>query len=340
MNSDDDGLWAGDRQQPLTISDVAKAAGVGESTVSRVLRGKGSVSDEARERVLAAAKHLGYVPNRIAGTLASAGSKLVALVIPSVTNIVFADVLSGAAPILNGLGHQAVFAVTDYDQELEEELIESMLAWRPSGLIVAGVEHSERSVSMMRGAGIRIAEILDTDSPGLDIVVGYSNLEAGRMSARFLASRGRRKIGYVGHDLQRDRRAAKRHEGFCQTLLGLGLHLADAEILPSLSSIELGRDGLAALLDRSPDLDAVYFANDDLAIGGLFHCMAHGIAVPERLALMGYNGLDVARLAPRPLSTIRTPRRLIGEMAAKLVCSREPSGVYDVGLELIEGATV
>jgi LacI family gluconate utilization system Gnt-I transcriptional repressor len=340
MASDDDRAWAPDRRQPLTISDVAKASGVGESTVSRVLRRKGSVSDEARERVLGAVKRLGYVPNRIAGALASVGSNLVALVIPSVANIVFADVLSGAAPTLTGLGRQAVFAVTDYDPQLEEDLIESMLAWRPSGLIVAGVEHTERSVSMMRGAGIRIAEILDTDSPGLDIVVGYSNLEAGRMSARFIASRGRRKIGYLGDDLQRDRRAAKRHEGFRQALAEMGLQLADSEIVPSLSSIELGRNGLAVLLDRTPDLDAVYFANDDLAIGGLFHCMARGVAVPERLALMGYNGLEVARLAPQPLSTIRTPRRLIGEMAAKLVCSQEPSGVHDVGFELIEGATV
>jgi len=340
MASDDDGVWTRDRQQPLTISDVAKASGVGESTVSRVLRGKGAVSDDARERVLSAVKRLGYVPNRIAGSLASVGSKLVALVIPSVTNIVFADVLSGAEPTLNGLGHQAVFAVSDYDPKLEEDLIESMLAWRPAGLIVAGVEHTERSFTMMRGAGIRIAEILDTDSPGLDIVVGYSNLEAGRTSARFIASRGRRRIGYLGNDMQRDRRAGKRYEGFRQALAELGLPLTDEEIAPSLSSIELGRNGLATLLDRTPDLDAVYFANDDLAIGGLFHCMARGIAVPERLALMGYNGLEVARLAPQPLSTIRTPRRLIGEMAAKLVCSQEPSGVYDVGFELIEGATV
>ena len=250
MASDDDRAWARDRRQPLTISDVARASGVGESTVSRVLRRKGSVSDETRERVLKAVKRLGYVPNRIAGALASVGSKLVALVIPSVTNIVFADVLSGAAPTLTGLGHQAVFAVTDYDPKLEEDLIESMLAWRPSGLIVAGVEHTERSVSMMCGAGIRIAEILDTDSPGLDIVVGYSNLEAGRMSARFIASRGRRKIGYLGNDLQRDRRAAKRHEGFRQALAEMGLQLADAEIVPSLSSIELGRNGLAVLLDE------------------------------------------------------------------------------------------
>ena len=323
-----------------TIYDVAREARVGESTVSRVLRGQGAVSEKARDRVLSAVRKLGYVPNRIAGTLASSGSRLVALVIPSVTNIVFGDVLAEAAATLTELGQQAVFAVTDYDPEAEERLIESMLAWRPAGIIVAGVEHTPRSFAMLRGSGIRIAEILDTDSTGIDIVVGYSNTEAGRASARFLLSRGKQRIGYVGHDLKRDLRAGKRYSGFCQALAEGGGRIVDAEIVPALSSIEMGRNSLVQLLERSPDLDAVYFANDDLAIGGLFHCMANGIAVPERLALMGYNGLDAARLAPRPLSTIRTPRRLIGRMAATLVCSQEPAQVCDVGFELIEGATV
>lgn len=337
-----DGAAGGPQDRPaaITLADVAREAGVGESTVSRVIRGKGSVSDDARQRVLETVRRLGYVPNRIAGTLASSGSRLVALVIPSITNIVFADVLSGAAPTLTDAGYQSVFAVTDYDPNAEERLIESMLTWRPAGLIVAGLEHTARAFAMMRGAGIRVAEILDTDAAGIDIVVGYSNLDAGRASARFLVSRGKKRIGYVGHDLKRDRRGAKRYQGFCQALAGLWLAVADTEIAPALSSIELGRNGLAVLLDRTPDLDAVYFANDDLALGGLFHCMANGIAVPDRLALMGYNGLDVARLAPQPLATIRTPRRQIGEMAARLVCSDEPSGIYDVGFELIEGATV
>ncbi|MDR3438844.1 LacI family DNA-binding transcriptional regulator [Telmatospirillum sp.] len=329
-----------DRPPAITIYDVAREARVGESTVSRVLRGQGAVSEKARERVLSAVRKLGYVPNRIAGTLASSGSRLVALVIPSVTNNVFGDVLAEASATLTGLGHQAVFAVTDYDQSAEENLIESMLAWRPAGIIVAGIEHAPRALAMLRGSGIRIAEILDTDSTGIDIVVGYSNTDAGRTSARFLLSRGKQRIGYVGHDLSRDLRAGKRYGGFCQTLADGGSRVVDSEIVPELSSIEMGRNSLAKLLERTPDLDAVYFSNDDLAIGGLFHCMSHGIAVPERLALMGYNGLDAVRLVPRPLSTIRTPRRLIGQVAARLVCSEEPSQVVDVGFELIEGATV
>lgn len=323
----------------ITLTDVAEAAGVGESTASRVLRGHGSFSQKTRESVLSAARSLGYVPNRIAGTLASSGSKLVGIVIPSLSNIVFPDVLRGANTVLVAAGFQPVVAVTDYDVGREESLVESLLSWRPSGMMVAGLEHSERTTAMLRHARIRVAELLDIDGVGIDIVVGFSNREAGRASARHLIARGYRSIGYVGHDLSLDLRAAKRFAGFRAVLAEAGLAFAGAEILPAASSIEAGRDGLARLLERCPDLDAVYFSNDDMAIGGYFHCLARGIAIPSGLALFGYNGLDVGRSAPQPLSTVLTPRVAVGEIGARRVCSDEPASVVDLGFELIEGAT-
>nr|WP_192257927.1 LacI family DNA-binding transcriptional regulator [Mesorhizobium silamurunense] len=323
----------------ITLTDVARAAGVGESTASRVLRGHGSFSAKTRESVLNAATSLGYVPNRIAGTLASTGSRLVGIVIPSLSNIVFPDMLRGANTVLVGAGFQPVIAVTDYELRREESLIESLLSWRPAGVMVAGLEHTERAGAMLRNAGIRVAELLDTDGEGIDIVVGFSNREAGRMTARHLVSRGYRQIGYVGHDLSRDLRAAKRFAGFRSALGEAGLDLAGEEIIPASSSIQAGREGLERLLERSTSLDAVYFSNDDMAIGGYFHCVSRGITIPDRLAIFGYNGLDVARSAPQPLSTILTPRVAVGEMGARLVCSDGPPTVVDLGFELIEGAT-
>ncbi len=184
-----------------------------------------------------------------------------------------------------------------------------------------------------------MAELLDTDGPGLDIVVGYSNRAAGEASARHLAGRGYRRIGYIGHDLAKDKRAAKRYAGFRDGLTQAGLVLAGEERVASPSSVEAGRHGLETLLARVPDLDAAYFSNDDMALGGYFHCLARGLAVPGRLALFGYNGLDVGRLMPQPLATIRTPRVEAGATAARLLCAGGPSTVVDLGFELIEGAT-
>lgn len=326
-------------QSTVTLAEVAEAAGVGESTVSRVLRNHGSFSRKARERVLEAVERLGYVPNRIAGTLASAGSRLVAFVIPSLSNIVFPDVLRGASGVLEQNRYQAVFSVTDYDPEREEALVAAMLAWRPTAVMLAGFEHAPGTRKMLGASGCRVVEILDLDGAALDLAVGFSNRAAGEASAGFLVRRGYRRIGYVGHDLERDTRAGKRFSGFCEVLGAAGCPLVDREVEASASSVEAGRAGLERLLARTPGLDAVYFSNDDMALGGYFHCMARGIAVPGKLALFGHNGLDIAQATPQPLSTICTPRVAIGRTAAELIVADAPPQVVDLGFELVEGAT-
>ncbi|MFE1599653.1 LacI family DNA-binding transcriptional regulator [Methylobacterium sp. ID0610] len=326
-------------RRPVTLADVAREARVGESTVSRVLRSHGSFSERTRAQVEAAVARLGYVPNRIAGTLASTGSRLIGIVIPSLSNIVFPDLLRGATGALDAEGFQSVIAVTDYDEEREEALVASLLSWRPAGLLVTGLEHTPGAVRRLTASGVRVAELLDVDGPGLDIVVGYSNRSAGETSARYLIGRGYRRIAYLGHDLTRDRRAGKRYAGFRAALAEAGRPLHDEERIATPSSVEAGRDGLAALLARSPDCDAVYFSNDDMALGGYFHCLSRGLTVPDRLALFGYNGLDVGRLTPQPLTTIRTPRVEAGATAARLLCNDAPATVVDLGFELITGAT-
>ncbi|KPL54358.1 LacI family DNA-binding transcriptional regulator [Prosthecomicrobium hirschii] len=331
-----------DRERPVpavTIADVARLAGVGESTVSRVLRRSGSYSEETRDKVLRAVSALGYVPNRIAGALASTESDLVALIVPSLANIVFPDVLRGASVALESSGFQSVIGVTDYEEAREEDLIASVLAWRPRALILAGLEHTDRSRAMIAASGVRVAEILDLDGQGIDHVVGFSQHAAGRDTARHLVGRGRRRLAYLGIRLPGDSRARKRHEGFLAGLAEAGLSPADQELVPAPSSAEAGRIGLATLLARTPDLDAVYFVNDDMAIGGYFHCLAEGITVPDRLALFGFNGLEVGQALPQPLSTIRTPRYRAGEVAAGLLLAQAPATVVDTGYELVPGAT-
>ena len=331
---------ASNGRKVVTITDVAERARVGESTVSRVLRNQGSVSQSTREKILKAAADLNYVPNRIAGTLASMTSKLIGVVIPSVGNTVVPEVLAGANMVLEDAGFQPVIGVSNYDPVREEFLIESILSWRPAGIIVAGLEHTDRARAMLKGCGVRVVELLDIDGEGIDIVVGSSHHMAGRKSAEHLLARNYRRIGYVGHDISIDVRAGKRLEGFRAAMREHGLTFVDQEFHPSGgSSVEAGRIGLAQLLKRHPELDAIYFSNDDLALGGYFHCLEHDIAVPADLALFGYNGLEVTRLTPQPLSTIRSPRIAMGQAGANLLLSGGPSTIVDVGFELIVGAT-
>jgi len=134
----------------LTLRDVSEASGVSEMTVSRVLRGRGDVSQATREKVLQAAKSLGYVPNKIAGALASQRVNLVAVIIPSMSNMVFPEVLTGVNSVLENTELQPVVGVTDYLPEKEEKVLYQMLSWRSSGIIIAGLEHSDASKAMLK----------------------------------------------------------------------------------------------------------------------------------------------------------------------------------------------
>lgn len=323
----------------VTLADVARAAGVGESTASRVLRNRGSVSERTRAKVEAAAQRLAYLPNRLAGNLASTGSNLVGIVIPSLTNVVFPDFLSRVSQVLEANGHQSVIAVSEYDAQREEALIASLLTWRPAGLILIGLDHTEGAKARLRASGTRLVEVYDTDGAGLDRMVGFSNRQAGAVAARHLVGRGYTRIGYVGHSIHVDIRAVKRFEGFCGALKEAGLSVVAQEIGTGTSSVEAGREGLARLLAQGVLIDACYFSNDDMALGGYFHCLSHSIEVPIQLALFGHNGLDMARLAPQPLSSIRTPRVAMGEVAARMVLGQEQARMIDLGFELMEGGT-
>lgn len=327
------------RGAAATLRDVARLAGVGESTASRVLRQSGSFSIDTRTRVLAAADSLGYVLNPMAGALASAQSRIVGVIVPSLGNAVFTDVLSGINSVLEAKRFQSLVGISEYSPKREEALIASLLAWRPAAIIVAGLEHTDHARALLRGSGVRVVELLDTDGDGIDFVVGFSNRAAGAASAAHLVERGYSRVGYVGHDLTSDLRAAKRHAGFSDALREAGLAIVDQEVRSDPSSLRGGRDGLAALLARTPDLDAIYFSNDDMAMGGYFHCTGTGIAVPERLALLGYNGLEIGQIAPRRLSTVLTARTKVGETAASLALSDAAPQVVAIPFELILGET-
>src|SRR5258705_2635260 len=122
-----------------TLTDVARHTGLGLSTVSRVIRNKPTFSARTRDKVLAAAKELNYTPNRIAATLASTASKLVGIVVPSIGNAVIPEVLAGALAVLEERGLQPIIGATNFDPLQEERLIESLLSWRPRGLLLSGL---------------------------------------------------------------------------------------------------------------------------------------------------------------------------------------------------------
>ncbi|MEO0830742.1 MAG: LacI family DNA-binding transcriptional regulator [Pseudomonadota bacterium] len=303
----------------MTLRDVSEESGVSEMTVSRVLRNRGDVSVATRERVLAAAKRLGYVPNKIAGSLASNRVNLVAMIIPSLSNMVFPEVLMGANSVLDDTELQPVVGVTQYSPEREEKVLYEMLSWRPSGIIIAGLEHTEPSRAMLRNAGCPVVEIMDVDGEPIDALVGISHRRAGRLMAQAILRAGYQRIGVLGTKMPLDHRARKRFEGFTTALAKAGLEVVDQEFYEGGSAMTKGREMTAAMLARSPDLDFLYYSNDMIGAGGLLYCLEQGIDVPGRLGLAGFNGVEMVGSLPLRLATMDAGRTEIGREAARIV---------------------
>jgi LacI family transcriptional regulator, gluconate utilization system Gnt-I transcriptional repressor len=329
--------------ESATLADVARLAGVSVITVSRVVRNLGPISESTRQRVNEAILTLDYVPNRAAGMLASAGSNLVAVLLPSLSNIVFPEVMRGIAEGLRGTGHQPLIGVTDYDSEQEEALLTSFMAWRPVAVITTGFEHTANTRRILSTGKIRVAELMDIDSQPIDLAVGLSHRRAGRVTAKHLVDLGYRRIGYAGHDWTSDRRARLRYEGLVDGLAARGLSIVAETLSPGPSSTEAGKTALATLLAKGASPDVVAFSNDDMAVGGYFHCLASGIEVKHDLALFGFNGLEIGQSMPAPLSTLRSNRFLIGKKAVEILLSssnRAAAGqIVDTGFEIVPGQT-
>ena len=307
---------ASDDTRPLTLRDVSEASGVSEMTVSRVLRNRGDVSAATRERVLTAAKSLGYVPNKIAGALASQRVNLVAVIIPSLRNMVFPEVMSGISAVLEETELQPVVGVTDYLPEKEERVLYEMLSWRPSGVIIAGLEHTDASRAMLRASGIPVVEIMDVDGTPIDSMVGISHRRAGRKMAQAILKAGYERIGFLGTKMPLDHRARKRFEGFTEALAKSGVEVADQEFYSGGSALAKGREMTEALLERDPDLDFLYYSNDMIAAGGLLSLLEKGVSIPDQIGLAGFNGVELLDGLPRKLATIDACRTEIGQKAA------------------------
>ena len=324
--------------RPLTLRDVSEASGVSEMTVSRVLRNRGDVSEATREKVLRAAKLLGYVPNKIAGALASQRVNLVAVIIPSLSNMVFPEVMSEISKVLETTDLQPVVGVTDYIPEKEEKVLYEMLSWRPSGVIIAGLEHSDAARAMLRASGIPVVEIMDTDGTPVDAMVGISHRRAGREMGEAIVAAGYKRIGFMGTKMPLDHRARKRFEGFTQALAKGGIEIADQEFYSGGSALAKGREMTAAMIERTPDLDFLYYSNDMIGAGGLLYLLEKGYDVPGKIGLAGFNDVELLQGLPRRLGTMDACRAEVGRRAAEIIVARSRN--EDVESEVILRPTI
>lgn len=323
-----------------TLKEVAAAAGVSTITASRALNTPERVSEAARARVLQAVEQVGYVPNLVAGSLASARSRFIAVIVPSLANAVFIEVIQGLQETFEAQGYQILLGNTDYDLQREYQMIRTFFGWSCSALVTAGLRHSPPCRTLLEGWDQPIMEVMELGD-ALDLNVGLDHQEAGRCMARHLLERGHRAIAYVGAGLVDDYRAGLRFEGHRDVLEGQGLAAPCLDI-GRPGGLDGGARGLDLALARHPGITAIHFANDDLAAGALLHAQRRGLNVPGQIAIAGFNGLPLGRHVTPRLTTILSPRATIGRVAAEEVLRRLAGKSvrrrqHDVGFILLKG---
>ena len=321
-----------------TIADVAKLAGVGAITVSRALREPERVSVDLRRSILNAVEELGYVPDPNARALASARAEVFGVLVPSLTNNVFAEVVRGIYDGLSESQFRVQLGNTHYSGLEEERLLQVFLSQRPAALIVSGIDQTATARRLLETAGCPVVQIMETGPDPIDMIVGFSHIDGGRAAAEHLIASGYRRIGFLGARM--DPRSQRRLAGYRAATEAAGLF--DPRLVtttPAPSSLTLGRELFRDALAKMPALDAVFCNNDDLALGVLFECHRASIAVPKTIGISGFNDLDMMQVAFPSVTSVRTHRYEIGRRAvamarAEIAGERPEIRVVDLGFEL------
>ncbi|QOR40837.1 gluconate operon transcriptional repressor GntR [Billgrantia diversa] len=325
-----------------TLQDIADRVGATKMTVSRCLRDPTTVSEGLRERIFSVAEQVGYIPNRAPDLLSRATSHSIGLLVPSLTNQVFADVLVGIEEVTEPLGYHLMLSHYGYSQDLEERSLASLLSYNVDGVILSDSYHTARTCRMLETAGIPIVEIMDSLTPPLQQSIGFDNVRAAHDMVSEMIRRGRRRIAYLAVRL--DSRTRQREQGYRQAMEEQGLVPLSLQ-RSQRSSYSVGAALLGEILAQHPDTDGIFCTNDDVAVGAYFECLRRGVKVPEQMAIAGFHGHDVGQVMTPRLASVVTPRQAIGRRAASELLRRIQGGaleepVIDLGYTIEPGMTL
>lgn len=289
-------------RETVTAMDVAKLAGVSQSSVSRVYFEGASVSDKTRKRVLEAAAELGYRPNVYARSLITNQSKIIGLVMKSVQNPFYAHVLKRFSSIFKQRGYSILFVSTNND-EIQDEDVETLLNYHVAGVIVTDATMSETVGEEFKKNQIPL--VFFNRKPSTDVFhsVSCNNLEAGRSIAHFLVSTGSNQLVLVTGN-EDTSTSIEREKGFCEVLDQQSISYRTYN---SDYTYEGGYDTAISLLEENKLPSAIFVANDIMALGVLDALRKHEIQIPEHTRVVGFDNIGMASWPAYDLTTWEQP---------------------------------
>lgn len=302
-----------------TLQDIANLVGVTKMTVSRCLRDPNNVSDALREKIKLAVEELGYIPNRAPDILSNAKSHSIGVLVPSLTNQVFAEIIRGIESVTEPAGYQLMLAHYSYSEQQEEKSIEMLLSYNVDALILSENHHSKRTQKMLKTAGIPVIEIMDTVSNSIEQSIGFDNHAAAKAMTTAMIEKGHDHIVYFAARL--DVRTKLKLAGYEEAMREHSLTPISLQTT-SASSFTLGADLLQKMRKEHPQANGIFCTNDDLAVGAIYECQRLGIRVPQDIGIAGFHGHDLSNIMVPRLATVITPREQMGIISAEQILRR------------------
>ncbi len=325
-----------------TLQHVADEVGVTKMTVSRFLRNPKSVSEALQTRIAQALEDIGYIHNQAPNLLSNAKSHAIGVLVPSLTNQVFAEVIRGIEDVIDPAGYQTMLAHYGYSKTAEEARLAKLLSYNIDGIILSESVHTERTRKMLETAGIPVVEIMDSVLKPISQSVGIDNAAASAAMTRQMYAKGYRNLVYLAARM--DERTQQKIQGFTTAMVELGLNPRSVQT-ERPSSFSIGSELLCEAMDKYPDMDGVVCTNDDIAIGALYECQRRNIPVPGKIAIAGFHGHSFSQVIVPKLTTVLTPREEIGRLAATQLLARFNGDdisqyVFDLPFEILDGETI
>ena len=305
------------RQSRITILDVAAAAGVSKSTVSRILDERLPRSDsETARRVRKIAEELGYVRDVSAASLRRGNTMTVGIIVPRLTDTVMAMLYESLAKACSRTGRFAIVATTDDRAKADRLAAESLLKRGVDGLILSTARDDDDFPDILAARGVPTVLALRTDGHSLSSI-GDDRL-GGYLATRHLLDLGHRRIGVIAGPSYASS-ARTRVEGYRQAMTEMGLAIDPPLIVPSTFGIESGAEAAEKIMHLPQTPTAIFAVNDNTAIGALSGLMRMGLSVPGDVSLVGYNDIPIVSHLSTPLTTLRVPFEQIAANALDLL---------------------
>lgn len=302
----------------VTMSDVAREAGVSLMTVSRAINAKGEINPQTRARVLRVAEEMGYRPSNIARGLATRRTHTLGLVIPDVANPFFSDVARGAEHVAYAAGYNVFLCNTDEDPQRESAVLQSLEEKRVDGIVLCSSRLDDgelRTVVDRHPAVVLVNRELENAGAGVVLV---DDETGGRAVAQHLLQAGHKAVGLLAGP-PASRSGHQRARGYRAALAAAGLPYRPDWVRDCSPVVESGQAVASALLAAHPELTALECYNDLVAVGALQACADLGRRVPDDVAVAGFDDIVLAALVTPPLTTCRVPRYELGAQAMRLL---------------------